>query len=211
MIKDRHNTIAVVLVILFGFMMYYVGTDGFRAFTFESAKKYELIQNKPVFPSVTLEDSEGRSYKFNEFADGKYVFATFMYTSCTTVCPIIGMNMAKVYHRIPSEYIGKDIVFLSISFDPARDDPKTLAKYRTYFGSDGETWRMARVNDQAELDLLLKSLGVIAIPDGKGDFTHSTNFYLIGKKGHLLEVMDYTDIEGAANTVMKYLGDEARE
>ncbi len=211
MIKDRHNLIAIILVILFGIGLFYIGTDGFRAFTAESARTYEILQNKPEFPPVTLEDSHERTYTFNEFAEGKYVFLTFMYTSCTTVCPQLEMNMADVYEQIPNKYIGEDIVFLSISFDPERDDPATLTKYRSYFGSDGETWRMARINDQAELDSLLEKLGVIVIPDGNGDFTHNSAFYFIGKTGRLQQVMDYTKIDEAADTVVNILDSEEGE
>nr|GGG75222.1 hypothetical protein GCM10011398_20010 [Virgibacillus oceani] len=209
--KKHHNAIAIIVVLLFGTVLFYIGTDGFRAFTAESARTYKLLQDKPVFPSVTLEDSQNRSYTFKEFADGKYVFLTFMYTSCTTVCPQLEMNMAQVYALIPDSYIGKDIVFLSISFDPERDDPKTLAKYRTYFGSDGETWRMARITNKEELKELLDRLGVVVIPDGNGNFTHNSAFYLIGKQGHLLEMMDFTNIDEAASTVAAILNEEAGE
>lgn len=208
MIKNRYNILAIIIVIVFGIVLFYTGTDGFRAFTAESARTYEILQNKPEFPPVTLEDSKERTYTFEEFAEGKYVFLTFMYTSCTTVCPQLEMNMAQVYEKVPSKYIGEDIVFLSISFDPARDDPITLTKYRSYFNSDGETWRMARINNQSELDSLLEKLGVIVIPDGNGDFTHNSAFYFIGKTGHLLEVMDYTKIDEAANTVVTTLNKE---
>lgn len=205
MARSWHGTLAVVIVILFGCVLFYTGTDGFHAFTAERARAYELTRNKPAFPAVTLQDSEGQTFTFDDFAKGKYVFLSFMYTSCVTVCPTLEMDMAEVYRSIPHPYLGKDIVFLSISFDPARDDPERLHKYSAYFGSDGKTWRMARVENQAELKLLLKTLGVVVVPDGKGNFTHNAAFYLIGKEGRLLDVMDFTKIKGAANTVMTYL------
>lgn len=205
MSEKKHAGIATVLVIIFGVVLFYIGTDGFRAYTAESARRYEVLQNKPELPSVTLQDSKGRVYPFDEFAAGKYVFLTFMYTNCTSVCPQLEMNMSKVYKQIPDRYIGEEIVFLSISFDPVHDDPETLTKYRSYFDSDGETWRMARINNQAELETLLEKLGVIVIPDGNGDFTHNSAFYLIGKTGHLLKVMDYTKIDEAVDTVTTIL------
>ncbi|MFZ3579707.1 SCO family protein [Virgibacillus sp. DJP39] len=205
MSKKTRNYFAFIVVILFGFVLFYSSTDGFRAFTAESARTYELIKNKPEFPAVTLQDSKERVYKFDEFAKGKYVFLTFMYTNCTTVCPQLELNMADVYNRLPDNYIGKEILFLSISFDPENDDPATLEKYRSYFNSDGETWRMARIKDEGELKALLTNLGVTVIPDGYGNFQHNTAFYLIGKEGHLLEVMDFTKISDAVRTVEDYI------
>ncbi|MRH42552.1 SCO family protein [Aquibacillus halophilus] len=211
MTKNRRTMISVTLILLFGFVLFYQGTDGFRAFTQESARTYELLKNKPEFPSVTLQDSNNRTYTFEEFSEGKYVFITFMYTNCGTVCPQLEKNMSEVYDLIPSEYIGEDIVFLSISFDPTRDDPETLTKYRSYFGSDGETWRMARINNQEEQDKLLERLGVVVIPDGQGNFQHNSAFYLIGQQGHLLEMMDYTKIIKASDTVISYLNNKVED
>lgn len=204
MINHRHNTIAAILVLLFGFVLFYMGTDGFRAFTEETARVNQLNENKPKFPEVTMEDSKGRTYSFSEF-ENQYVFITFLYTACTTVCPQLELNMAEVYQQVPQKYLGKDITFLSISFDPARDDPATLDKYKDYFKSDGETWRMARVSDPAELETLLKRLGVLVIPDGRGNFTHNSAFYLVDRDGRLAEVMDYTKTDEAARKVVSML------
>ncbi|MFJ7724966.1 SCO family protein [Neobacillus sp. NPDC097160] len=210
MIKNWHTTFACLLVILFGGALFFFGTDGFQAFTAETARVNKLIDDKPKFPDVTFEDSKGRNYSISEFK-GKYVFITFLYTSCTTVCPQLEMNMSRVYDKIPSKYIGKDIVFLSISFDPERDDPATLEKYRSYFNSDGETWRMARIKNKAELDSLLKAFGVIVIPDENGNFAHNSAFYLVDKKGSLINVMDYKKIDEADHTVTSILDKEAGE
>lgn len=208
MFKNKHNMISLIVVILFGCIVLFVGTDGFRAFTAEAARTYELTKNNPDFPDITLQDSQERSYSFDEFAKDKYVFLTFMYTSCTTVCPQLEMNMAEVYQLIPKQYLGREIVFLSISFDPTRDNPEVLAKYRTYFGSDGETWRMARIPDKKELESLLREFGVVVIPDGNGNFTHNTAFYLVDKKGKLMSVMEYTNIKEASKKVVSILDDE---
>jgi protein SCO1 len=207
MFKNRHNAISLLVVILFGCVLFFIGTDGFKAFTEETARVNRLIEEKPVFPEVTLEDSKGRTYSISEFED-KYIFITFLYTACGTVCPQLEYNMAQVYDLLPQKYIGEDIVFLSISFDPERDDPATLERYRKAFKSDGETWRMARIKEQAELDSLLEKFGVIVIPDGQGNFTHNSAFYLVDKKGSLIEVMDYTEIQAAANKVSGILENE---
>lgn len=210
MSKNWRNTTAIFLTVLLGCVLFYAGTDGFRAFTAESARTYKLLKDKPKFPDVTLEDSKGRVYSFSEF-EGKYIMLTFIYTSCSDVCPKLEMNLAEVYRKVPKAWIGEDILFLSISFDPARDDVDTLEKYRKAFDSDGETWRMARIADQAELDHLLEEFGVIVIPDGEGGFIHNSAFYLVDRKGYLAEVMDFTKIDEAANTVVTTLKNDTGE
>ena len=208
--KKRHNKLAVIIVLLFGCGLLYVGTDGLQAFTAERARTNQLIADQPAFPNVTLEDSQERTYSFSEFA-GKYVMITFIYTACTDVCLQLEVNLAEVYDMVPEKYIGEDIVFLSISFDPTRDDPETLDKYRSYFESDGETWRMARISDQTELDQLLDEFGVIVIPEDNGHFTHNSAFYLADPRGDLMDVMDYTETEKAADKVINILEKEAGE
>lgn len=207
MIKNKHNAISIIVILVFGLSLFYFGTDGFTAFTEETARTNKLIKTAPKFPEVTLEDSMGQVYPFSEFT-GKYVMMTFIYTACTDVCPKLEKNLAEVYESVPEQYIGNDIVFLSISFDPIRDNPETLDKYRLMFNSDGETWRMARITDHDELEHLLKEFGVIVIPDGEGDFAHNSAFYLVNPDGYLIDVMDYTDIKSASIIVNDILANE---
>ncbi len=203
-IKNRQTLYACSIVLLFGFILFFIGTDGFTAYTAETARVTKLIENQPEFPEVTLEDSEGKTYSISEF-ENKYVFITFIYTGCTTVCIQLEQNMAQVYHQIPSEYLGKEIVFLSISFDPTRDDPTMLDKYKDMFKSDGETWRMARVPNQLELEALLEKFGVIVIPDGNGNFAHNAAFYLVDGSGSLIDVMDFSEIDAAVNKLVSLI------
>ncbi|WP_053362821.1 SCO family protein [Bacillus sp. FJAT-27251] len=205
MINKNKTVLSGVLVLLFGVVLFFAGTDGFQAFTAERSRVSQLVKEQPLFPDVTLEDSKGRQYPFSEFA-GKHVFITFLYTACGTVCPQLEMNMAQVYEQLPKEYIGSEIQFLSISFDPDRDDPETLDLYRTMFNSDGETWRMARIPDKQELKEALGELGVIVIPDGYGNFAHNSAFYLIDPDGKLIEIMDYTKPGEAAVETAGILG-----
>lgn len=204
MMKKKHNLIAMTVVICFGFALFFVGTDGFTAFTAETARVNQLIDNKPLFPEVTLEDSQGRTYPISEL-HGKNIFITFIYTACTTVCLDLERNMAEVYAQIPAKYIGEDIMFLSISFDPARDDPARLNMYKDYFNSDGETWRMARITDEDELNALLDAFGVIVIPLDTGHFAHNSAFYIVDREGYLIDVMDYKKIDEAAAQVIHYI------
>lgn len=199
---------SITIVLLFGLMLFFIGTDGFQAFTAESARMIKLTKEQPKIPKVTLEDSNHNVYSFSKF-QGKYVFMTFIYTACTDVCLTLERNLKEVYDQIPEEYIGKDIMFLSISFDPERDTPEILDKYRHVFGSDGDTWRMARISEQDELQQLLDEFGIIVIPDGNGHFVHNSAFYLVDPKGNLVDVMDYEETDAAAEKVTQILQNKA--
>lgn len=204
MFTNKKERISILVVLIFGVLLFSIGTDGFRAFTAETARTKQLIEEQPSLPLVTLEDSLEKTYSFDEFQD-KYLLMTFIYTACSTVCPVLESNAADIFERIPEKYLGKEIVFLSVSFDTERDTPEILKRYGSYFGIEGDKWRIARVPDEDELDLLLGSLGVIAIPDGKGDFQHNVAFYLIDRDGRLLDVMDFNDVDGATRKIMDVL------
>lgn len=207
--SNSKTSISIIIVLLFGFGLFFIGTDGFTAFTAETARVNKLLQEKPQFPSVTLQDSKERQYSIDEF-DGNYVLITFFYSACTTVCIDLEMNMSELYDKIPERYFGNGIDFLSISFDPSRDDPEKLDLYKNMFNSDGETWRMARIPDQQELDALLDEFGVIVIPDDYGNYAHNSAFYLVDPNGRLEKVMDYKDVDAAAESILAILDSELK-
>lgn len=199
-----HKLLSILLVLIFGVTLLFVGTDGFRAYTAEGARTINLMKEKPQFPNVNFLDSKKRTFSMEEFK-GKIVFATFMYTSCGTVCPILQRNLAEVYEAIPQEYLGQDIVFLSITFDNKRDTPEKLEQYRTYFESDGDTWRMVRINNEKDLNNVLEAFGVTVLPDGNGGFVHNTAFYLINQEGSLNRILDFNAPEKAVSTLLPLL------
>lgn len=202
--KNLYQFISLVIVTVFGVTLFFIATDGFTAFTEETARTKKLVEERPRLPKLTLQDSKEREYSFDKFKN-KFILITFIYTSCTTLCPQLEENMAEIYAEIPKKYIGKDIVFLSISFDPNRDTPEVLERYQTYFGSDGETWRMARIPNEVELQSILDEFGVIVIPEGEGDFQHNVAFYLVNRKGSLIDVLDFSDIKNAQNKILSVL------
>ncbi|MBD7983259.1 SCO family protein [Sporosarcina sp. Sa2YVA2] len=205
---NNKTSFSIVLVMLFGIGLFFIGTDGFTAFTAETARVNKLLEDQPEFPPVTFQDSKERQYSIDEFK-GNYVLITFFYSACTTVCIDLEMNMSELYDKIPKKYIGNGIDFLSISFDPKRDDPAKLDLYKNMFNSDGETWRMARIPDQQELDGLLDEFGVIVIPDDYGNYAHNSAFYLVNPNGKLSEVMDFRHVDAAAETILAILDSEA--
>jgi len=205
--KRNNQWIAVIIVLMFGLSLFYLGTDGFTAFTAEKARTSSLLEEQPKLPSVTLEDHEGDEYDFSEF-EGKYMLMTFIYTACSTVCPQLEMNVKEIYEQIPTQYLGDDLMFLSVSFDPERDTPEILNNYRENIGGDGNIWRMARIADEQQLKATLDGFDIIVIPDGDGDYAHNVAFYLVDPEGYLIDVMDFQDITGATARIMEVLEED---
>ncbi len=82
------------------------------------------------------------------------------------------------------------VALLSISFDPENDDRAALRLYGERFGAKPPQWRIAAPADAHGLDVLLKSFGVVVIPDGMGGFIHNGAIYLVDAQGRLARILD---------------------
>ncbi|MFD0824764.1 SCO family protein [Neobacillus sp. M.A.Huq-85] len=186
---DKKYFFMTIGLTILGTAILFFYSDHFRAFTAEQARKINVLQESPIVPNVTFEDSKGESFTLSEY-QGKYVLATFFYPTCGDVCPVVEMNFNKIYSSLPKRILRDKLHFISISFDPKRDTPEMLEHHRELYEADGVNWRIATVPDQKELKLLLKMAGVIVIPIENG-FEHNAAFYLIDPKGRLIQIYDY--------------------
>ncbi len=90
-------------------------------------------------PKVQLVRDDGRTVSLaEELDDGRPVVLDFIYTSCTTICPVMSGIFAQLQTKLGS---GPDQVHMvSISIDPEQDTPARLAEYATKFHA-GPQWR----------------------------------------------------------------------
>lgn len=191
--KFRIGYVLLVLAVaLAGLFVIGRATDGFRAFTAESARRLSVLEHPFNVPQAQLQDQSGRGLTIESYR-GRWLLATFVYTRCADVCPALETSFRQVYEGLPRERLGKDVSLLTISFDRENDTVEALRHYTAYFQADGEAWRMARVPDAAELDRLLKRFGVVVIPDRKGGFEHNAAIYLVNPEGKLVRIFDFDD------------------
>nr|WP_304213177.1 SCO family protein [Fredinandcohnia onubensis] len=194
------KSIGILFALVAGLSLLWIGTDGLRAFTAEKARIIELEREQPKLPSATLIDSNSKNFQLQEL-EGKYTLITFMYTSCGDVCPVLERNFAEIYENIPNDVLGKEVVLVSISFDPENDSPTVLKSYSNYFGADGEHWKMATIQDEKELQNVLDALEVVVIPNEYGGYEHNSAFYVINPEGKLTNIFDYQ----APQVVVEYM------
>jgi protein SCO1/2 len=70
---------------------------------------------------------------------GKAVLQQFIYTRCTTVCPMMTSDLARMQEGLEGGF-AEDVVLVSISFDPEHDSPAVLKEYAARFGADLSGW-----------------------------------------------------------------------
>lgn len=89
-------------------------------------------------PDVDLIRDDGRHVRLpTEMDDGRPVVLAFIYTSCTTVCPLTSQTLSIVQQKLGD---ARDRVhIMSISIDPEQDTPVRLREYAKTFHA-GPEW-----------------------------------------------------------------------
>lgn len=99
-------------------------------------------------PTVELVDQDGRRVVFgNEFLRGKLAAINFVFTSCPTICPLLGINFSRL-EEVLMKTNSNDVELISISVDPATDTPERLKAWSNRFGRQGK-WRLLTGSPQA--------------------------------------------------------------
>lgn len=178
--------IATLVVAALGIGALSWATYGGQALTAEDARRLGVAERPRPVPDFPLQIQNGTRTRF-EALEGRLIVATFIYTRCRTMCPLLGMRMARIREALPKGALGEKVQLLSLSFDPQRDQPNQLRSYARRYGAEPESWWVARPTEG--LEEVLDTFGVVVIPTGK-DFRHNAAFYLIDRRGRLAGIYD---------------------
>jgi protein SCO1 len=118
----------------------------------------EIVQLGDMqIPNIDLVNQHGETVRFYDLVKGKTVAISFIFTTCTTICPPMGANFSKVKSLL-GDAVGKDVAMISISLDPVTDTPGRLLEWQEKFG-DPQGWTML-TGKKPQVDRLLKALKV---------------------------------------------------
>jgi protein SCO1 len=101
--------------------------------------KLSIATRDYMVPAVRLVRDDGRSVSLaEEINDGRPVVLNFIFTSCSSVCPLMSQVFAQFQQKLGAE---RDKVHLmSISIDPEEDTPARLREYARKFHA-GPEWQ----------------------------------------------------------------------
>jgi len=104
------------------------------------AGHYQVTRADLHLPSLTLTDMDGAPAALEAALGGDVpVLVDFIFTSCTTICPILSATYAEVQEVLSEEGTASRLV--TISIDPEHDTPARLRSYAQRFGMRPE-WRL---------------------------------------------------------------------
>lgn len=136
-----------------------------------------------VVRDFTLTTQAGEPFDSRSLS-GKVWVASFVFTSCRDVCPLITNQVANLHRRVTDERVR----FISISVDPTVDTPEVLREYRARYRADdrwtfltGEPDAVRRVVTQ----IFHVSMGEPQRGRGGYDIPHSEQLMLVDRHGVL--------------------------
>jgi cytochrome oxidase Cu insertion factor (SCO1/SenC/PrrC family) len=112
---------------------------------------------QPRIPDTIVQDQDGHQLLFySDLVKGHTVAINFIFTSCTTICPVLTANFRKVQKDLGENAGG--VRLISISVDPTTDTPDRLKRFAAQYQA-GPGWSLVTGN-KTEIDTLLGALGV---------------------------------------------------
>src|SRR5678816_2247971 len=98
-------------------------------------------------------------------------------------CLRVSNNFGVLQKRFAKE-LGKEVVLLTITFDPQRDTPEVLAEYASQWKADPKTWHFL-TGPVADVRKVCALFGVEYFPD-EGLMNHSLRTAVIDRGGTLV-------------------------
>jgi len=136
-------------------------------------------------PDVELVDQDGRAVRIRSLLlSGKPVVVSFVFTTCTTICPMLSTIVSRVQKDL-GDRAGREVSIVSITVDPGRDTPARLKAYAArHHAGAGWTWL---TGGRGQVEQVLRGMGaytpnfadhppMVLVGDGKGGWTRLNGF-----------------------------------
>jgi protein SCO1/2 len=144
----------------------------------------KILQPGGPVPDFVLTDQNRRRVALSQFS-GKLVLINFIYTRCAlpNFCLRISNNFGVLQRRFQPR-MGKDLIFLTVTFDPVHDTPEALARYAGIWHADPQNWHFL-TGSTSDIARVCASFGVDFFPD-EGLMDHSLHTAIIDPAGKLV-------------------------
>jgi protein SCO1/2 len=151
---------------------------------FTIARPVKVIPRIKPLPAFALEDQYGLPIKSDDLL-GRQVIINFTYTKCGKACAAQQEGLLALREQLRSDgRLGSEVIFLTVSIDPARDTREALQTYAAQLGADREAWRFATGSPDAVKALVGGGLGIYyGQPDVAGVIKHEQDVLLVDSNG----------------------------
>ena len=136
--------------------MHAMSADEHAAHRAAMAKKSDFKVSKQNYdvPDVELIDDSGTRVSLRTLLAGDHpVAVNFIFTTCTTICPVMTATFAQMRKELGSE--ADRIQLVSITIDPEHDTPSVLSEYARRFDATSG-WDFL-TGSPADVELVLRN------------------------------------------------------
>jgi protein SCO1/2 len=197
----RRSAFATTVIFLSGIGLLAAVTDGFRAFTSETARRLAVLEQPVTIPPATLQSHTGEDFHLGDLS-GRVVVIDFIYTRCPTVCHAQGAQFRRMADELRRRGLDSGTVLLSISFDPDHDHPQQLMAYLLRYGEPPDNWLAARIADKRQLRRWLERFGIVVVPTEAG-YEHNAAVHIVDPQGRLVAILDFEATQQILETVAR--------
>jgi len=150
-----------------------------------------LVPVGTVVPDFELTDQSGQQVALSALK-GKVIAVTFIYSRCPLpdYCPRMVENFRAIRQRF-SARMDRDLVLLTISFDPQYDTPQILTRYAAAQRAGGPGWHFL-TGDPANVERVCNAFGIQYWAE-EGLITHSLQTAVIDRDGRLAATVEGKD------------------
>ena len=139
---------------------------------------------RAYFTDADLTNQDGRKLRFySDALKGRTVVLNVTYTNCTEACPLITQQLLQVRDELGTAF-GKQVFFVTLTSDPARDTPQALKAFARKQNADLAGWSFL-TGRKGDIDLILKRLGVFS----ENVEEHATVLYIMDVDGKRMRRM----------------------
>jgi len=174
--------ISFVIVVLFGIFLEFMPKKVTDQYQVPRGGEFTLVGHDGPFSLSSVKS--------------KYAIVYFGYTFCPDICPTTLNNLSHALNKLTPEE-KKQFTVIFISVDPQRDTQARLKTYVEFFGKN----IVALTGTEKKLKEIADQYGVKYerhIPEDGGDdysVDHSTEAFLVNKKGEVLELIPHGMIQ----------------
>ncbi|MCV2438680.1 SCO family protein [Paucibacter sp. DJ2R-2] len=188
------STLAACALVLAGFFVV-VGpmTAGFQFWTFESLRRDSAASGNLRFPVLELREASGTARRVP--STGHVGIVNFIYTRCESVCQSLGAEFFQAQQVIVAA--GSSVRLLSMSIDPEYDTAGALMAYARRYNANPGFWTIAAPLSLQDATAARRQLGIVAIEDGFGGFTHNGTLHVVNRDGRVAAIFDTPDWQQA--------------
>jgi protein SCO1/2 len=204
-VSAKRTAAAAALAFAAGFAAAHTATDGFEAYTLESARRLAALTAPAPVPDLALDLADAGHGSLHALP-ARVLLVDFIYTNCPTYCAALGSVYARLQERLAPEIASGAVRLVSVTFDPEHDGPAELRRYRARHSADAAGWDLTRPAGAADVKRWLVAFGVVVIPDGMGGYAHNAAVHVVGPDRRLAAILDLEDIDGIVHTARRLAG-----